>query len=118
MTAFPDWSGSAFKALAKRASDRYTTAKDMADDLRVWLRPLSGERYSAEIRPALAGRAGELELPPTPNLGKDVFVSYATADKEAAFTLCRLLEEQGIGVDRSPRRDPRSQLRRGHHPGD
>src|SRR5271157_3987078 len=32
------------KALSKRASERYTTARDMAGDLRDWLRPLSGGR--------------------------------------------------------------------------
>ncbi len=32
------------KALAKRASDRYTTAKDMAEDLRHWLSTASADR--------------------------------------------------------------------------
>ena len=32
-----NWNASACKALAKRASERYTTAKDMADDLRHFL---------------------------------------------------------------------------------
>ncbi len=94
------------KSLAKRASERYTTAKDMADDLRYWLRPLSGERTPAEVRPVSGEHAPDAELPPTPDLGKDVFVSYATADKEAAFRLCRLLEDQGIGCWIAPRDVP------------
>ena len=40
------------KALSKRASERYTTAKDMADDLRQWLRPLPEVRNPAEVGPA------------------------------------------------------------------
>ncbi len=37
------------KALSKRASDRYTTAVDMAEDLRVWLQPLSGARATGSM---------------------------------------------------------------------
>ncbi len=37
------------KALSKRASERYTTAKDMTDDLRRWLRPLHEGRHPAEV---------------------------------------------------------------------
>jgi serine/threonine protein kinase/formylglycine-generating enzyme required for sulfatase activity/energy-coupling factor transporter ATP-binding protein EcfA2 len=94
------------KALSKRASERYATAKDMADDLRYWLRPLSGERHPAEVRPGFAEHVPEQELLPTPGLGKDVFVSYASADKEAAFGLCRQLEDQGIGCWIAPRDVP------------
>ncbi len=86
------------KSLAKRASERYATAKDLADDLRYWLRPLRGEHA-----PAGAEHAVELELPAAPNLGKDLFVSYASTDNEAAFQLCRLLEERGIGCWIAPR---------------
>ena len=45
----------------------------------------------------------EPELPVIPGLGKDAFLSYATADKEAAYRLCGLLEEQGIGCWIAPR---------------
>ena len=86
------------KCLSKRASERYTTAKDMADDLRYWLHALRGGRQSAAGEQVI-----EAGLPPSPNLGKDVFVSYATADQEAAFRLCRLLEEQGVGCWIAPR---------------
>jgi formylglycine-generating enzyme required for sulfatase activity/energy-coupling factor transporter ATP-binding protein EcfA2/predicted Ser/Thr protein kinase len=91
------------KSLSKRASERYTTSKDMADDLRYWLRCSSGERHSAEVRSGIGGQVLETELPATPNPGKDVFVSYAAADKEAAFRLCRELEDQGVGCWIAPR---------------
>jgi serine/threonine protein kinase len=46
------------KALSKRASERYTTAKDMADDLRHFLAELSvNQRYGAEKRESGAGSA-------------------------------------------------------------
>ncbi len=39
------------KSLSKRAAERYTTAKDMADDLRCWLLcPPGGEHNSTEVR--------------------------------------------------------------------
>jgi len=39
------------KALSKRASERYTTAREMADDLSHWLRPLHAGRSPAEVGP-------------------------------------------------------------------
>ncbi len=42
------------KALAKRASERYTTAKDMADDLRYWSRRASEEPSPADVRAGVA----------------------------------------------------------------
>ena len=45
------------KALSKRATDRYTTAKDMADDLRLFLRTVAGA-----TSPAVA--AGMVSPPP------------------------------------------------------
>src|SRR5579884_2349304 len=83
------------KALAKRASERYTTAKDMAEDLRHWLAPLGGGRTPVGVV--------ESELVAEPGLSKHVFISYATPDQEAADRLCRLLEEQGIGCWIAPR---------------
>lgn len=59
------------KSLSKRASERYTTAKDMADDLRYWLRPVSGERNPAEVGPAVAEHVLEPELPAAPIPGED-----------------------------------------------
>ena len=41
--------------------------------------------------------------PATPGVGKDVFLSYASPDKDAAFRLCRLLEEKGISCWIAPR---------------
>src|SRR5579872_3608238 len=93
------------KALSKRASERYATAKDMADDLRHWLRPLQGAHDPAEAGRGAAD-VSELELAAAPALVKDVFLSYASPDKEAAFQLCRLLEEQGIGCWIAPRDVP------------
>ena len=89
------------KSLSKRATDRFSTAKDMAEDLRFWLRPLSGQGDSTVDSPA--SDQNEPELPVIPGLGKDAFLSYATADKEAAYRLCGLLEEQGIGCWIAPR---------------
>jgi serine/threonine protein kinase len=56
------------KALAKRASDRYTTAKDMADDLRHYLRNAS-EQEKTTTRAGVAGAALSTPTPaatPTP----------------------------------------------------
>ncbi len=93
------------KALSNRASDRFTTARDMADDLRHWLRPLSSRRVPPEVGREVVDFA-EPGLPATPHLVKDFFVSYATPDKETAFRLCQLLEEQGIGCWIAPRDVP------------
>ena len=58
------------KALAKRASDRYTTAKDMADDLRHWLSTTSEDRRPSEaeskpVEPELAAAPG-VGITPSP----------------------------------------------------
>src|ERR1022692_1104061 len=82
------------KALSKRASERYTTAKDMADDQRHWIGSLDGGRSPAKVG---AEPVVEPELAAAPGLSKDVFLSYASPDKDFAYRLCRLLEEQGIG---------------------
>jgi formylglycine-generating enzyme required for sulfatase activity len=89
------------KALAKRASERYTTAKDMADDLRHWMSNSDGH-IPAKIGP----EPTEPEWGAAPGLNKHAFLSYASADKEAASRLCRLLEEQGIGCWIAPRDVP------------
>ena len=92
------------KALSKRASDRYTTAKDFAEDLRHWISSLDGGRISAKDgQPQPVEHVVEPELVATPGLGKVAFLSYASPDKEAAFRLCRLMEEQGIGCWIAPR---------------
>jgi eukaryotic-like serine/threonine-protein kinase len=91
------------KALSKRASERYTTARDMADDLRHWLRPLNVGRNPAEVGPGPAEQVLEPESPADPGLVKDAFLSYASPDKEAAYRLCRHLEEQGVGCWIAPR---------------
>jgi serine/threonine protein kinase len=57
------------KALAKRASERYTTAKDMAEDLRHFLRAASGEEKATvglEPRDEVAASTSVLSPVPTP----------------------------------------------------
>ena len=95
------------KALSKRASERYTTARDMADDLKHWVGGLDGGPGPARMGAASAASPlAEPELRPAPGLGKDAFLSYATPDKAAAYRLCRLLEEQGMGCWIAPRDVP------------
>ena len=93
------------KALAKRATERYPTARDMADDLRHWLGSSSRKDAPTAAAPGAVGVAVP-ELPPRPDLGKSAFVSYASPDQEAAFRFCTLLEEQGIGCWIAPRDVP------------
>jgi len=64
------------KALAKRASERYATAREFAEDLRYWI---------------------------SPGAAKDVFLSHAAADKEIADDLCRLFEQRGMRCWIAPR---------------
>ncbi len=95
------------KALAKRATDRYLTAQDMTEDLRHWASTVAGNSSPAPITPPSGARPiADLELPPTPGLGKAAFLSYASPDKEFAFQLCRLLEERGVGCWIAPRDVP------------
>ncbi len=92
------------KALSKRASERYTTARDMADDLRHWINSQDGDRIPAKVGSARpAEPVVEAPLAAAPGLKKLAFLSYAAPDKDAAFRLCRLLEEQGIGCWIAPR---------------
>ncbi len=90
------------KALSKRASERYSTALDMADDLRHWLSPLSSTPDVGREVVAVA----ETWPPAKPNRDKVFFVSYASADEEKAYQLCQSLEEQGIGCWIAPRDVP------------
>ncbi len=83
------------KALSKRASERYSTAKDLAEDLRHWTSTRGGVKDRTS--PAEAGIA------PAPIQGKDIFLSHASPDKETAGRLCRLIEEQGVGCWIAPR---------------
>ena len=76
----------------------------MADDLRHWISSPNGGCIST-----LGGSARpdavvvEPALGASPDLSKIAFLSYATPDKEAAYRLCLLLEEQGIGCWIAPR---------------
>jgi eukaryotic-like serine/threonine-protein kinase len=64
------------KALSKRASDRYSNAQDLADDLKHWL---------------------------SPSLAKDIFLSHASENEAITYRLCELLEAQGIRCWFAPR---------------
>ena len=114
-------------ALSKRASDRYTTALDMAEDLRCWLRRDSAEgRADARDEAAGASSADHAGIAPEWNSPardatraadapvvvhgasadgalKQLFISYASEDREQAFRLCFQLERQGIGCWIAPR---------------
>jgi formylglycine-generating enzyme required for sulfatase activity len=91
------------KALSKRAADRYSTAADLADDLRHWLRPLHAGGNLAVGGPRPAEQPHQLAPVAGPGLSKHVFISYASPDQGAAHRLCQLLEEQGIGCWIAPR---------------
>jgi hypothetical protein len=91
------------KALSKRAPDRYATGKDMAGDLRLWLHSLQGGRHPGEDGPGPTEPVLEAEGAAEPGLSKQVFISYASADQEAAYRFGRLLEEEGIGCWIAPR---------------
>src|SRR5262249_51261721 len=75
----------------------------MADDLRCWVSTPGGGRSPAEGEPGPAEHVAGAVLPAAPGPGKDVFLSYASADPAAADRLCRLLEVQGIGCWIGPR---------------
>ena len=58
------------KSLSKRAAERYTTAKDMADDLRCWLlSPPDGERNPADARTKTVNQAPAAAPPPSGSTG-------------------------------------------------
>jgi len=88
------------KALSKRASDRYTTAVDMAEDLRVWLQPLSGARATGSMD------RSQRKSPERDDRVRDVFISYAKDDQPMAIQLCDLLEDQDIRCWIAPRDVP------------
>jgi serine/threonine protein kinase len=88
------------RALAKRVSDRYTTAKDFADDLWLWT------DTTGRSKPESANCMAKSELPDANGPIKDVFLSYASPDKEIAFRLCDLLEVQQVRCWIAPRDVP------------
>ena len=67
------------KALSKRASERYGTAKDLAEDLQHWI---------------------------SPDLSKDIFLSHASQDSEITQSLCNLIEIKGVRCWIAPRDIP------------
>lgn len=110
------------KALSKRASDRYTTTLDMAEDLRCWLRaPPTHGRPAARVphAPGSAAKTREDAAEPLPAGDptcsaapagvlagyplKRLFISYAGEDQGKATQLCSHLERQGIGCWIAPR---------------
>ena len=91
------------KCLSKRASERYSTAKDLADDLRHWLRPLSADPSPTVARSGNEPTVGP-DLPPTPNLGKDVFVSYSSTPTKrplSGFAACWKTRASAAGSPRA-----------------
>ncbi len=67
------------KSLSKRASERYTTAKDMADDLRHWIASLESPRGRADDRPPSAEQAAERELAlALARLGQEALIAHRT----------------------------------------
>ncbi len=101
----------ALKSLSKRAADRYTTARDMADDVRHWLGTQShggsGGTAPSDSPPAPTPEAKPKSVAPLPaavaGVGREAFLSYASPDQGAAFDLCRLLEAQGVACWIAPR---------------
>ena len=87
------------KALAKRASDRYTTAQDLADDLWHFLDATGIKDRTGEAKQT----PSEPERAAFQPVGKHVFLSHASADKPAVERLCRLLEERGVSCWIAPR---------------
>ena len=89
------------KALAKRASERYSSAKEMADDLRHFMEGVAGSESRVEgeqkVRQPEPSQAQPLDR------SKVAFISHASPDKEKAERLCQLLENQGIACWIAPR---------------
>jgi serine/threonine protein kinase/formylglycine-generating enzyme required for sulfatase activity len=72
------------KSLAKRAAERYTTAKDVADDIRCWMPQFSsGERNAMEVRAGVTNKVPEADLPSAPNSSVD---TKRTASSARALT--------------------------------
>jgi serine/threonine protein kinase/formylglycine-generating enzyme required for sulfatase activity len=74
-----------FRALAKRASERYPTAKDMADDLRHFLDERASEQqYGADAQgvrsPPVTAPTESLPIPPAPGRSDSTSATTATSD--------------------------------------
>ena len=92
------------KALSKRASDRYSTAIDFAEDLRHWLAnphhrrgtiPFFGPTEGDPVTPTPLGR--------TSTGGGGVVLHCADSDMATAQRLGELLEGRGVRVGMAPR---------------
>jgi formylglycine-generating enzyme required for sulfatase activity len=95
------------KALSKRASDRYSTALDFAEDLRHWLENPHQRGWTAPFAHVTGGdSATPTPLARTSAVGWDVFVSHAGSDKVTAERICELLEARGIRAWIAPRDIP------------
>jgi serine/threonine protein kinase/formylglycine-generating enzyme required for sulfatase activity len=92
------------KALAKRATERYTTALDLADDLRHFAQPPAAP-LTPEPAPTVPPSFG-IESRPPAWVTKTVFISHASQDHEAAQALCRRLEARAIACWIAPRDVP------------
>jgi formylglycine-generating enzyme required for sulfatase activity len=95
------------RALSKRATDRYSTALDFAEDLRHWLENPHHRRGTVPYAPPTGGdSANPTPIARTSAVGWDVFFSYAGPDKATALRLCELLEARGLRVWIAPRDVP------------
>jgi formylglycine-generating enzyme required for sulfatase activity len=95
------------KALSKRASDRYSTALHLAEDLRHWLENPHHQRGTVpDAGPTGADSANPASIARTSAVGWDVFFSYAGPDKATAVRLCEIFEARGLRVWIAPRNIP------------
>jgi formylglycine-generating enzyme required for sulfatase activity len=95
------------RALSKRASDRYSTALDFAEDLRHWLENPHHRRGTVPYAPPTgADSATPTPIARTSAVGWDVFFSYAGSDKTTALRLCEILEARGLRAWIAPRDVP------------
>jgi serine/threonine protein kinase len=96
------------KALSKRATDRYPSADEMADDLQEFLAVGPASRLPQPLaRGSYEPAAGAApEMTPDDVGPKDAFLSHASQDRAAAESLCRHLEQRGIRCWIAPRDVP------------
>jgi serine/threonine protein kinase len=84
------------KALSKRVPERYTTAKDMADDLRQFLASVNPEDRSTLLERARA--AADVSTPTRNKARINVFLCHVGDDSLIAGQIAAALEEQGYST--------------------
>lgn len=78
------------KALMKKASERYSTAEKMAEELRAWL----STSPSAEEPPIAGSLSGTNPGSEAVRNASELFLCYATSDQESAKKLCGSLHDR------------------------